>query len=369
MTFPRAGWRVLVARELRALLRDPVTLALTLLAPALAALITSAGLGSPPKIDEAIGVVGANTSIGNLGGLAALATANGSSRSPLRWVPVDTEAHARQMVASGELVAALSMPETDASKTVTVIVNKHARLVEGLAVSAAKTLAVRLSAGRTVVDVHQVAAPALTVSGIGRRSLSGGELYGPVMAVFFLFLASGFVARGLIAERERGTLARLRTVPIPMHTIIGAKILVMLTVAAAEFATVFVVMRIAFGASWGNVAAVAAVTGAMALAVSAVAIAIASAGRTYQSAGVLVSFVALAFAALGGSLVPLQNLPPVMRRIAAFTPNGIAISAFRDIAANGRGVGDVADALVKIVGFAVVVGGLGAWQLRRTVES
>src|SRR4029079_13955390 len=42
--------------------------------------------------------------------------------------------------------------------------------------------------------------------------------------------------------------------------------------------------------------------------------------------------VALAFSALGGFLVPLQNLPDAARTVASYTPNGVAVRTMRDLA-------------------------------------
>lgn len=364
--------RVLVARELRDLKRDPVTLVLTLVAPVLAALIASVGLGSPPKIDATVVVVGSNARLGDPSALTELAAPSTGGNTPLRWQLLDSEAKARDMVRKGKAVAALILPRNDAgaSATVGVVVNRNAHLVADLAISAARTLASRLSLGRFDATRKIAVAPtAIVVSSPGRRALNGGELYGPAIAVFFLFLASGFVARGLHAERERGTLDRLRAMPISTGTIVAAKTLAMLTVAVAEFTVVLVTMSIFYGARWGSILALGAITVALSLAVAAVAVMIGAFAHSYQAAAAIVAFVALALAVLGGNLVPLQNLPDVMRRIATFTPNGVAIRAFHDIAANDRGVGDVAGALARILGFGVVVGTLGFARLRQTVEA
>ncbi len=362
---------VLVGRELRGLLRDPVTLGLALVAPVLGALIASAGLGSPPKIDATVVVVGSTARVGDLGALTELAASGPGDSPPLRLRRIDSEAQARDMVTNGDAVAALILPPDDAgaSAPVGVVVNRNAHLVSDLAISAAHTLATHLSVGGDDGAYASAVRPSETVvSSPGRRALNGGEIYGPAIAVFFLFLASGFVARGLQAERESGTLDRLRAMPVSTGTIVAAKTITMLTVAAAEFTVVLVTMSIFYGARWGNIPALAAITIALTLAVAAIAVMIAAIGRSYHTAAALVAFVSLVFAVLGGNLVPLQNLPDVMRHIAAFTPNGVAIRAFHDIAANGFGVTDIAGPLVKILGFGVVVGAFGFARLRRTVE-
>jgi ABC-2 type transport system permease protein len=360
---------VLVGRELRGIVRDPITLVLVLIAPVLGALVASAGLGSPPKVDAVIVVAGSNSHFGDSASLAALASpASATQKSPLRFLRAPNAAAARADVVAGKAVAAMIIPPDNAppGTPIAVIENRNVRLVGDLTTSAARTLATQLSGAHTGV------APQVTTIGVvsaGRRPLDPGELYGPVIAVFFLFLASGFIARGLVAERDLGTFGRLRSLPISVSTIVASKTVTMLTVALAEFTAVLFTMTLAYGARWGNLGAVALITFCLSLAVAAIAVVIASFSKTQSASGVLVSFVALAFGALGGSLVPLQNLPPVMSTIARFTPNGVGLVALHNISANGQGIVGVARPAGAILLFTIIVGAFGLSRLQRMVAA
>jgi ABC-2 type transport system permease protein len=184
-----------------------------------------------------------------------------------------------------------------------------------------------------------------------------------------LFLTAGLLARELQVERERGTLTRLRVMPLGSRTIIFGKLATILVVGLVEFTAVLATMSLIFGARWGNPIALAVVSLTLALAVCAIALLIASLAGSPQAAYNFGLFVALGFAALGGNLVPLENLPTVARRVADFTPNGIAIRAMRNIAANGAGVGDVARPSLVILALAVVVAAAAYGVVRRVVES
>jgi ABC-2 type transport system permease protein len=362
--------RVLLRRELRIVFRDPVTLATALVAPVIAAMIASAGLGSPPKLRATVVVAPANANLAKAGALATLASLASGAHAPLRLVVAPTVADAEADVYEGRATAALIPPAVNAPlrTPIRVISNRNVPLVGDLVTAAARTLASHLDASTTSPPLTP-AATTVAVIVPKRRPLDPGEIYGPVIAVFFLFLAAGIVARGLVEERDLGTFARLRSMPISTYTIVAAKSITMVAVAAVEFAAVLFTMTLIYGARWGNLAAVAAVTIVLALAVAAVAICIASITKTYQSSAALVAFVALLFAALGGSLVPLQNLPSVMRVIAGFTPNGIGIAAIHDISANGVGLVGAARPITAILAFTAVVGGIGLVRLRKVVES
>jgi len=356
--------RVLVARDLRVLIRDPTTLVMVLVAPAVAALVASAGLGSPPKIDATVVVVAppGATYAAALSGLTP--SRSPATTSPLRFERAATADDARRAVESGHAVAALILPAAGATgEPIRVLANRNVSLVGDLITSAARTLEARR---RVAAGTNAVASYATT--GVGRRPLDPGEIYGPVIAVFFLFLAAGFVTRGLVSEREQGTFGRLRTIRISTSMIVAGKSLTMLAVSLVEFSVVLATMTLVYGARWGNPLEVGATTLALALAIAAVAVMISSISNTYQSSTALVEFVALFFAVLGGSLVPLKNLPSVMQVIAGVTPNGIAIASFHNISANAAGITDLVRPILTILVFAAVVGGIGLVRLRRTVE-
>jgi ABC-2 type transport system permease protein len=128
-------------------------------------------------------------------------------------------------------------------------------------------------------------------------------------------------------------------------------------------------MSLCFGAHWGNPIAVIEVVGALTLAVGALAILVSSLARTVFMANSLQMLVALAFSALGGFLVPLQNLPDAARTVASYTPNGVAIRTMRDVATGQTGPAGVTGPVLLILTFAVVVAAIGFVNGRRVVET
>ncbi|MGQ0825664.1 MAG: ABC transporter permease [Actinomycetota bacterium] len=367
---------VMVRRELRQLARDPVALILTLVAPVAAAAIASAAFGSPPRVEATVVGVASDLRLGDLSVLIDMLPAAADADGTLAWEIVADEQRARDMVEAGHAEAAVILPPigAPAGSPIKVVANRNAELVAELASSGAEALTMRV---RAVAALE--AAGIASVPGIGpievrlvspdREPLSGTELYGPAIAVFFMFLTAGFVARGLQEERTLGTLGRLRTIPIGSATIVTAKVVTMLIVACVEFATVFVTIGIFSDAQWGNLGAIAAVALALALVVGALALLIASFAATAIGLHALEAGVAFGFAALGGYIVPLQNLPDAARTVAAALPNGIAIGAMRDITANDAGGGDVTAAVLLILVFAGVFGGIGYARVRRVVEA
>ena len=359
---------VLSQRDLRELLRAPASIGLMVVGPVLAAILASLALGQPPKVHAAVAVVGAPSNVGDVSELAQLAS--DSRSASLRWVQAASAQQARAMVDSGEAAAALILPlGNPPHPTVRVIVNRHAPIPAALATSAAHTLAARLAAAQSgAVDAPRPSTQ-LAVISPGRRSLNGAELYGPVVAIFFLFLSSGFVARGLQAERELGTLSRLRAMPIGPAAIVASKLVTTLVIGVVEFTAVLATMTVLFGAHWGNVFELSLVLLALTFAVAAIALVVASFARTPMAAYSVGMLIALGLGALGGNLVPLQNLPDAARRVADTTPNGVAIRTMREISSNTVGLAGVLRPVALILLFGLVVGTVGYVYVRKVVEA
>src|SRR5262249_53940566 len=95
-------------------------------------------------------------------------------------------------------------------------------------------------------------------------------------------------------------------------------------------------------------------------------LAIAAVSKSLEQAQGLEVMIALGLAALGGNLVPLQNLPDAARVVAGVTPNGGAIHAIRGVAAGG-GLGDVVRPVLVMLVVALVLGWFAFARARRIV--
>jgi ABC-2 type transport system permease protein len=112
--------------------------------------------------------------------------------------------------------------------------------------------------------------------------------------------------------------------------------------------------------------AVAALIVALVLAAVSITGLVAAVARTAEQAGNVQTVVALVLGLLGGSLFPLSRGEGVLSHLSALTPNYWFLRGLGD----GR-VGGLADALPAVgalLGFAVVMGTLGAVLLRRRTD-
>jgi ABC-2 type transport system permease protein len=84
-----------------------------------------------------------------------------------------------------------------------------------------------------------------------------------------------------------------------------------------------------------------------------------SLARTEAQAGAYGSAVAIVFALVGGSFVPISFAPAILRKLTLLTPNGWALHAFTDLATGTRSLATVVTAILVCLGFGVVTGSIG----------
>jgi ABC-2 type transport system permease protein len=352
----RAGY-VLITRELRRLARDPAALLTIVVAPFLLAVITSVSLGARPKIEAGIGVAGPKALV------AAMIAGQRSVVPGLRLSTVAiTEVSADNAAAAltdGKIAAAIIVPE-DAHRPVRVLGAKSAPIAREVATSIARSVVVARSAPPRPLSVTTVPP--------GRKPLVGAEIYGPVIAVFFVLFGVGSVSRSLQTERVDGTLGRLLTSPIRPSLVLASKGVMMFLVGVVEVLVVVAATTVLFGASWGNSGGVALVTVVLVGFGIALATAIASFTSSSTQALGLETAVALALIALGGHMVPLRNLPSFATVVSHYTPNGAAIDAFENIASGEGSLASQLAPLVVTIGFVVAVGAVGLTRLRKVLS-
>jgi ABC-2 type transport system permease protein len=71
--------------------------------------------------------------------------------------------------------------------------------------------------------------------------------------------------------------------------------------------------------------------------------------------------------ALGGAMVPVELFQEPISTIAQLTPQYWAIDAFRELVFFDAAISDILTQLAVLLVFAIVLVGLGAWGLRRTL--
>lgn len=185
--------------------------------------------------------------------------------------------------------------------------------------------------------------------------------------VLFVFLTSLTGSAAIIQSRRLGVAARMVATPTPVRTILLGEAAARFTIAVAQGIYIMLATVVLFGVEWGNLLASAAILAALgAVGAAAAMLSGASFSNEDQASGVTV-LVSLALGALGGSMLPLELFSDTMRSIAKAIPHYWAIDAFTEVVRHDATVVDVLPQIGVLLAFAVVVGALATWRLRRTL--
>ena len=154
----------------------------------------------------------------------------------------------------------------------------------------------------------------------------------PSYTVMFAFFLVNIMARSFIAERDLGTLRRLRTTPISTLQLMMGKTLPFLLISLLQSVALFLAGRVLFGMSWGPqpwllipvIMATSAAATAMGLLVAALV-------RTDSQVSAYANFLVITMAGISGCFMPRDWLPELMQNVSLATPHAWALIAYEQI--------------------------------------
>lgn len=181
---------------------------------------------------------------------------------------------------------------------------------------------------------------------------SGAALVAGQAGLFLLFTV-GFGVNGLLAERETGTLTRLRSMPMPGWHVVASKALVSLVLGVVATAVLLTVGGFLFDADFGSLPAVAVLVLFASVAATSVMFLVARVARTSEQAGIATSIVAVVLGIMGGAFFPITATGPIaplldLNPVSAFL-RGLGITS------GGGTVADIGGPVLVMVVFAAVM--------------
>lgn len=192
----------------------------------------------------------------------------------------------------------------------------------------------------------------LTQGEASSEQLSTGGMLIAGQAGLFLMFTVGFGVLGLIAEREEGTLVRLRSMPVRGSTIVAAKALTAFVLGIVATGVLLTVGSVLFNVDFGSLPAVAALVLTAVLAATSLTFVVVRLARTAEQANVVQSIIALVLGMSGGAFFPIAATGVVgtivdLNPIAAFT-RGLGITS------GGGGLAAIGVPVAIMLGFAAV---------------
>ncbi len=239
-----------------------------------------------------------------------------------------------------------------------------------------------LSSGSTAAAVQKAVAETLTAAGPAAPKIVVDQLYGgtdytlldylaPVFvalfAFFFIFLLS---AVSFLRERTSGTLERLMATPLRRSELVAGYLggfgVFALLQALVILGFTILVLKVQYR---GNVATIFLVEAVMVVGAVCLGLLISAAARNELQAVQFVPLVLLPQVFLSGFLVPVAQLPDLLRPIAYVLPLTYANEALRAVMIKGYALGDalVLRDLAILVAFALLMGAGAIASIRREV--
>jgi ABC-2 type transport system permease protein len=222
--------------------------------------------------------------------------------------------------------------------------------------------------GRLALTVAQLKIPVQAQQrAIGAHELKVISYYSPGMALFFLFFTITYVARSFFVDRSQGMVERIRAAPVRPVEILAGKALSVLVYGGLSLLIVGVVTSAAFGANWGPVLPALVLGAAVVVAVVCLTAFVIGVSKTQRQAEGVSSIIVFGLSILGGNFFFISQAPSAMKRLALLTPNGWALRGFTDLATIGGGFGTIAEPVLGILAFSVIVAAIAVILAPRAV--
>lgn len=185
----------------------------------------------------------------------------------------------------------------------------------------------------------------------------------PAWLVFGMFFVVASIAGLFVEERACGALLRLRSLGVQPWQLIVSKIVPYLGVNGVQALLmlavgVWLMPEIGGeglslqGVHWG---ALVLMLLAISLAAVSLALAVACLVSTHAQAATLGPILNVLMAALGGVMVPLFVMPPVMQQVAAYSPMNWGLEGLLNVLLRNGDVASVLPQVTRLVGFAMLL--------------
>lgn len=188
----------------------------------------------------------------------------------------------------------------------------------------------------------------------------------PGNAVLFGFFIALTVAMAFVTDRRTGTWRRLLAAPVSRASALLATLVPYYLIALTQLAFLFGIGVLVFGMQIaGSVAALCALSLAMAYCAVALGLLFAAIGGSERQLGGIGSVVLLVMGMIGGCMMPRLAMPPFMKSLGLGVPHGWALDGYYDVLVReGTGLAEVAPSIGALLGFGTMFALIGVALFR-----
>ncbi|MDO8846978.1 MAG: ABC transporter permease [Coriobacteriia bacterium] len=396
----------IAAKDIKIMVRDRAALLVMLAMPLGLIFILGSALGSigeGDSLDAPVAIV--NKDAGDTGERFVEGLTSAEEIDAVFNISVRDDAEAvRTEVEQGDLTAALIIPEDLSEKVVSgepvaleVLQDPGSQMSAGIWAGVVRAgvanASAQIIAMQTLQDAFAGAAPsgapatppagsdapasaqqmpelsfdAVTVREVDveiEKQISMISYYAAGMSGMFLLFGGMFGAFSFVRERREQTLARMMATPASKVTIVGGKALGVLLIAALQFVVLLGGTMLLFRVDWGtNILGTVIVGFAEAIAAAGLAMTLAALGRSERAIGGIAPAFIMLFAALGGSMIPAEQLPSWLLPAQVLSPVYWTVNSFLDLM-RGATLTDVLPNVGAVLAIGLVLFTFGVWRLR-----
>jgi ABC-2 type transport system permease protein len=200
-------------------------------------------------------------------------------------------------------------------------------------------------------------------------SPSGFSIGAQSQVILFMFLISLTGATELLVTRQLGISRRMYSTPTGAAAIILGEGIGRLALALFEGGFIVLVSAVLFGVDWADPAATTAIIVVFAFVSAGAAMLIGMLARNASQAGALGPALGMGMGLLGGTMVPPEVFPEVMRTLSHVTPHAWAMDAFRALSFEGAGLVEVLPELAVLATFAAVLLAVAGLRFRKLLST
>ncbi len=207
------------------------------------------------------------------------------------------------------------------------------------------------------------------------REFDALQYFAPSMAIMFMTFTMAAGATGILIESRHWTLQRILTTPTPRWVFMAGKLLgtyatglfqmIALIVSTSLFALALGRQSAIWGTNWVGLALmVVTVT----FAGTSLGLVIAALSKTPEQASTYSTVALFLLAMLGGTFIPIENLPQTLAWLPKVTLNYWGIQGFVALSYEQASVAEIVTYVAVLAGMGVVLFALSLWRFNRRLD-
>jgi ABC-2 type transport system permease protein len=201
------------------------------------------------------------------------------------------------------------------------------------------------------------------------RDVAGGTFSytAPANLVLFVLINTFAVSTILANDRKSGVIKRQLATPNRASSILLGIGVSKLLFSLVQSALIVGIGTVAFGVTWGNLLAAAALVVTFAVLATAVGLLLGSWASDADQAQSIGIPIGVATGMLGGCMWPTEIVPRAMQVVGHISPHAWAMDAWQELIYDRADLAGIAPNLAVLGGMALVVGAFAVRQLRRSM--